>query len=166
MNQFEALCRLASDENWCWKLACNTCGHLHFRYAFSELAAGKSPTDLNWVIHRQNTRYSNHLGPLPRRYTEVQKEEIHKICTEADISIIASSCEFSSWLGYLGLVLVHMNSGSETYKVLSSSWALQLSNLVFPFPRSSIYRRLKDIAEGNGMLDIKDLESCEWMLIA
>jgi len=48
MNQFEALCKLASDENWCWNLNCATCGHMHFRYAFSELAAAKSPEGGDW----------------------------------------------------------------------------------------------------------------------
>ena len=34
---FLSLCRLASQENWCWKIICTTCGHMHFRYGFKEL---------------------------------------------------------------------------------------------------------------------------------
>jgi len=45
MNQFESLCKLASDETWCWDLSCTTCGHMHFQYAFLELIKGRSPTD-------------------------------------------------------------------------------------------------------------------------
>ena len=77
MNNFEELCKLASDENWCWNLFCTTCGHLHFKYAFSELAAGKSPKDQNWLIHRRHTRYTNLIGELPRNYSEKQKEQLH-----------------------------------------------------------------------------------------
>ena len=81
MNQFEALCKLTLDENWCWKLFCGTCGHMHFRYAFSELAAGKSSTQDNWIIHGSNTDYSSSLGSLPRSYTEQQKENVLSICS-------------------------------------------------------------------------------------
>lgn len=159
MNQFEALCKLASDENWCWNLFCTTCGHMHFRYAFSELAAGKSPTDPNWLVHGRYTRYSNRLGPLPRSYTEEQEERMHEICGEADISSIASNCKFPDWLGYLGLVLNHMNSRSESYKALSSIWASQLADLVSS--NTPIHVRLEEVAKGSGVLNIKDLENCE-----
>jgi hypothetical protein len=57
MNQFEELCKLASKENWCWNLVCTTCGHLHFKYSFLELASGKSPTDSNWLVHCRSTGY-------------------------------------------------------------------------------------------------------------
>ena len=94
MNQFESLCKLASDEGWCWKLGCTTCWGAHFRYAFLELAAGKSPLDKNWIIHRRITKYSKLLGPFPKSFTEEQKVTILKICNDADISSIASSCRF------------------------------------------------------------------------
>ena len=158
MNQFESLCKLASDETWCWNLGCTTCGHMHFRYAFLELTKGKSPTDSQWQIHDRNTTY-DHLGSLPRNYTEDQKEIIHKICCEADLGIIESSCKFPDWLGYLGLILEHTYSGSKTYTELSSSWASQLIELVTS--QSFIHARLQEIVEGNGVLCIKDLEECE-----
>lgn len=129
MNNFEELCKLASDENWCWNLFCTTCGHLHFKYAFSELAAGKSPIGQNWLIHRRHTSYMNLIGALPRNYTEKQKEQLHCICYEANISAIAAYCKFPDWLGYLGLILVHMNSQSKSFISLSCTWASQLSDL-------------------------------------
>ena len=66
MNQFEALCKLASDENWCWNLFCSTCGHMHFRYSFAELAIGKSPESKGWIIHKARTDNLNQLVTLPR----------------------------------------------------------------------------------------------------
>jgi hypothetical protein len=159
MNQFEELCKLASDENWCWNLFCTTCGHMHFRHAFAELAAAKSPTGSDWIIHKRKTKYSDSLGPLPRNYTEKQKEMVNNICCNSSLSSIAEHCRFPDWLGYLGLVIVHMYSGAESYKKLSESWALQLSELVTD--GSSIYQRLSEVAKGKGMLNIKDLEACE-----
>ncbi|MFZ5796796.1 MAG: hypothetical protein ACOY3O_00055 [Thermodesulfobacteriota bacterium] len=159
MNQFEVLCKLASDENWCWKLFCTTCGHMHFRYAFAELAVGKSPDKPGWIVHGRNTNYSNSLGPLPRNYSKEQQEKINNICRNASLASIAKACKFPDWLGYLGLVLEHMYSGEESYKKLSETWASQLSAQVSD--ESTLRIRLSEIAKGNGLLNIMDLEACE-----
>lgn len=160
MNQFEALCKLASKENWCWKLSCTTCGHMHFRYAFSELAAGKSPYDRNWLIHSENTDYSHCLGPSPRSYSEEQKEKLLHICQETNISSIAMNCKFPDWLGYLGLVLVEMYTDSNVYKAVSSKWASQLKDIVSP--NSHAQARLSEVIEQEDeFLNIGDLEICE-----
>lgn len=154
---------MASDENWCWKLFCTTCGHMHFRYAFAELAAGKSPTEPDWIVHGRNTRYSISLDPLPRDYTEEQKQKISIICCNANLSIIADACKFPDWLGYLGLILEHMFSNAEPYKKLSENWASQLSGMICKEP--TLHNRLSEIAKGNGILNIKDLEACELNII-
>ena len=159
MNKFEELCKLASDEDWCWNLFCTTCGHMHFRYAFSELAAGLSPAEPAWIIHGHNTKYSHALGSLPIDYAEEQKEKVIKICSNANLSSIAEACKFPNWLGYLGLVLVHMFSESESYKGLSENWASQLLGLVSEGSR--IHLRLTEVIEGNRILNIKDLDICE-----
>ncbi len=159
MNQFEALCKLASDEKWCWNMFCTTCRHMHFRYAFAEMAAGKSPIDSGWIIHVRKTRYSNSIGPPPKDYTEEQKEKVIDICRNANLSVIADTCKFPDWLGYLGLVLEHMLSDTESYKKLSQNWASQLSGLVSEGSR--IYTRLSEIAEGDDILGIRDLNACE-----
>lgn len=159
MNQFENLCKLASDENWCWKISCTTCGHMHFRYAFSELVAGKDPADPSWIVHDRNTRYSHLLGPLPGNYSKEQKEKLTNICCNARLSSIAGVCKFPDWLGYLGLVLVHMHSRANSYKTLSEVWASQLSEMVSE--GSTVRGRLLEIAKGNGLLNIENLEACE-----
>lgn len=159
MNQFEILCKLASDEHWCWNLSCTTCGHMNFRYAFSEIAAGKSPDKPGWIVHDRNTGYSSSLGSLPRNYSKEEKEKLNDICRNASLSSIAKVCKFPDWLGYLGLVLEHMYSGEESYKKLSKNWASQLSGLISE--ESLIRVRLSGIAQGNGLLNIKDLEACE-----
>ena len=115
--------------------------------------------DEEWLVHKQRTKYSDSLGPLPISYTEIQKQKVIAICSGANIIEIASDCRFPDWLGYLGLVVDHMQSESNTYLALSSSWALQLSELVDPV--QPIHSRLISIAGGNGVLNIKDLEECE-----
>ena len=160
MNQFEALCKLASKESWCWNLVCTTCGHMHFRRAFSELAEGKSPESPDWPIHARITKYSNQLGPLPRSYSKDQKERILNICREANISSIARDCKFPDWLGYLGLVLEHMYTRANIYQAVSTSWASQLDKLV-PLNTRAHDRLCQIIDHQDELLGIKDLEICE-----
>ena len=163
MNQFEELCKLASKENWCWNLVCTTCGHLHFKYSFLELASDKSPADSNWLVHWKLTDYQKTIGALPIIYMEEQKIKILGICKNASLSKIASMCKFPDWLGYLGLILVHMRTDSVEYRTLSSIWASQLSS--FMSTKSKIHNRLNDIVNKNGeSLNINDLEQCECSL--
>lgn len=159
MNSFEELCKLASRENWCWKLFCTTCGHMHFRYAFAELASGKSPNKSDWVIHNTNSNYSDSLSRLPRFFTDEQKQEIIAFCYTASLSSIAKACKFPDWLGYLGLVLEHMYLDKEQYRKLSETWASQLSELVHH--GSTAQHRLAEIMNSRTLLTIKDLELCE-----
>ena len=160
MNSFESLCTLASQENWCWKLFCTTCGHLHFRYAFQELSTGKSPDDHDWVVHSRTTHYSKLIGSMPRGYTSNQKKKVLSICANADISLIDSSCQFPDWLGYMGLVLEDLYINSIDYRETSVSWARQLKDMV---PSDSeISSRFNDIINNeDSFLNIKDLEHCE-----
>ena len=160
MNPFEQLCILASDEKWCWKLSCTTCGHLHFRYAFAEIAAGKCPSDNKWPIHGCRTSYMKQLGPWPRQYSDEQKIKILKICSDADISLIADRCKYPDWLGYLGLVLSEMICDHEAYQEVSIRWATQLRDLS---PASSqCFNHLDEIVtNGHMRLNIKHLQQFE-----
>ena len=99
MNQFNALSKLAPADRWCWNLHCTTSGHLHFRYAFLELASGKAINDGDWIVRRRNTSYTNQLRPLPRSYSESQKEKMLTICSDVNIQLIANECQFPDWLG-------------------------------------------------------------------
>ena len=159
MNAFDQLCELASNEKWCWNLFCTTCGHMHFRYAFAELAAGKSPSDANWLIHSKSTHFSKRLGPLPKSYSEDQKAQILSICLDSDIEYIAQHCQFPDWLGYLGLILEHMVSDSNLYQEVSQKWASQLQEFVNQ--DSDIYSHLQQIIDNNGVLSINVLQNIE-----
>ncbi|MBW1869935.1 MAG: hypothetical protein JRI73_11790 [Deltaproteobacteria bacterium] len=159
MNPFESLCKLVSDKNWSWKLVCTTCGTEDLRYALMELATGKSPEDGDW-LSGYSTKSPDQGGSPPRRYTENQKEKILSNCLKANIFAIAEACRFPDWLGSLGLVLEDMFTYSETYRLVSSSWALQLGELVSA--ESKIHTRLQEVVENDDLLlNAKDLEACE-----
>lgn len=161
MNAFEALCKLASDEEWCWNLYCTTCGHMHFKYAFLELSKGKSPQDSDWPLRNSETSYLHRLlGPIPRRFHPIQKDKILRICFDANILSIAEVCRFPDWLGYLGLVLEHMKSRTIPYKAVCLRWTIQLRELVPEY--TTAHKRLTEIMKSHELiLSIQDLETCE-----
>lgn len=161
MNHFQELCEVASKNNWCWKLYCGTCGNFHFRYAFRELAAGKSPRSPRWIIRQNTDIVRKHLGKVPHNYSREEQENILQICQEADLLFIAFSCKFPDWLGYFGLVLDYTSqlSNYPIYAELSKRWAQQLSAMVHE--NSPIFDRLDLLSSGIGLLNLKDLESCE-----
>jgi len=159
MNNFEALCVLASKERWCWKLYCTTCGHLHFRYAFIELSQGKSPGGENWITHIGRTNYESQIGSMFSTLTSDQIEQIVQICCDAEISKISESCQFPDWLGYMGLVVDCASQYETAHRSLSKAWSKQLASLVKD--GSEIEARLNHITENAELLGIGDLELCE-----
>jgi hypothetical protein len=160
MNPFERLCILASKENWCWRIGCTTCGHLHFRYSFAELAAGNCPADEDWPINRRRTNYMNQLGDWPRKYSDEQKRKVLEVCADVEISLIADRCRYPDWLGYLGLILHHMRCNHDAYQEVSSRWAQQLRDMLPS--NSQIYHHFDHIVTGgHRRLNIRDLEKFE-----
>lgn len=160
MFPFEELCILASEENWCWNIYCTTCGHLHFRYSFAEIANGKTPADADWIIHSEITSYTRPLGNIPRNFTSKQKQKVNEICKDANLARIAKECKFPDWLGYLGLVLHHLGGDSDADRQLALAWASQLKKLVSAESRSFI--NLESICSTSSRtLNLRDLEQCE-----
>jgi hypothetical protein len=165
-NQFEKLCQLASEESWCWNLQCTTCGHSHFRWAFAELAEGKSIDGPDWEVNmgKDSKSLFKRLGSPPMSYDDRQKQNVLEICREANLSTISRECKFPDWLGYLGLVVEHMWHPVQL-RPLSSCWAAQLKELVPA--HSYIHDRLCQVCEQTEkILNIGDLELCESALMA
>lgn len=159
MNAFQALAILASEERWCWNIYCTTCGHLLFRYAFVELAKGKSPESSDWIIHARRTSYFDEFGKVPRQYSKEVKDRVLMICQGADLNALAERCRFPDWLGYLGLVIHHLAYHSDVSDDLSRLWAEQLLEKI---PKGTeAYSRIKEVALGERMLSLDDLEMCE-----
>ncbi len=131
---------------------------MHFRYAFVELATGRSPVDPDWQIHAQNTDFRS-LGESPSRFNTEQIQAIQKVCVDADLLAIAENCRFPDWLGYLGLILNHTSGSGSDYQQLSVKWSAQLVKMVIS--GTPIYQKLSNIANGLGELVITDLEAVE-----
>ena len=137
-NQFEAVCKLASDEWWCWDLNCTTCGNMHFTYAFKEMRYGKSPEDDDWLTRADvdHEKLFAKLGrPIGPPYYKVPlsdfgKEKLIKICSEARISNLAENCAYPEWLAYMGWALFGLKISSENYKNLANNWAKQLKDFI------------------------------------
>jgi len=165
-NQFECLCKLASDENWCWKLHCTTCGHTLFRYAFRLMSRGIKVQDevrmtfsgiyraSGWIVRVDNNRFESQLGVFPRRWHITTKDKIVKICTGADLEVIANNCKYPDWRGYLGLVAAHMSSNSDAYKELSVNWAKQLLKMG---EGEASRVELQKVANGERLLSWRDV---------
>jgi hypothetical protein len=165
-NAFESLCEQASKEKWCWNYPCSTCANMEFRYGFLELAKGKHPSDEDWILNRDDI-ISRRVYKFPYNYPfefplEV-RESVLNICLESDLAVINELCSFPEWLGYLGLILVYMNSWKEPSKLygkVSSHWAKQLQKMI---PESStVYKSLGTIASNEEYgLDFSILNACE-----
>lgn len=157
MNPFEELCKLASEERWCWNMYCSTCGHMHFKLAFLALARGESPSDPSWKIHADSS--SGSLGEIPRAFDDVQQETLCDICSKADLKVISESCSFPAWLGYLGLVLRYTPSSGPAFYKMHKDWAKQLLTMVPD--NSAVSKEMEAIAGGDGYLAFHHLEACE-----
>lgn len=167
MNEFEALCELASKERWCWKYPCSTCANVEFRYGFLELAKGKHPSDKDWIMNQDdilNAKVYKFPYEYPFKYPLQDREAILEICLESNLFNISKTCSFPDWIGYIGLVLHYMDDRREEpssfHKEVSRHWARQLKEMV---SKSSVmYRRLEQISSNNDYkLDFYDLEACE-----
>lgn len=164
---FDALCLLASSENWCWKMACTTCGHLLFRYGLWQLATGQSPCEPAWVVRRDHPVLRRgsplrELGPIPplAGWPITQQRRLQQVVSAADISLIAARCNFPDWLGYLGLALHYTEDAEKEDRLLTRAWVGQLSARVSP--GSSASGLLATIAaDPNSILTWRHLETVE-----
>jgi len=133
-NPFVALCEYASQNNWCWKITCTTCGHSAFKVAFSKLVRGEHPDDDSfWLNGKENHSALKEI----EKYDDFRKRNIDsdiqlrlaKIVAKAKICDIQKISRFPDWLGYIGLV-VHYCYNDEASKILSESLILQFMELL------------------------------------
>ena len=162
-NAFEAVCELASEERWCWKIFCTTCGHMHFRYAFLELSDRKHPDVDGWVTGKSRYRaMSRILGALPRPFEWSAERQKILADTLADASIrkIASSAIFPDWLGYLGLALLSTKKVEASEHRITHAWVPQLQELCQSGPE--VVEKLQSIHDDESrVLRWEDLEMVE-----
>ena len=141
-NAFEALCEVAAQENWCWKIHCSTCGgHHYFRYAFRDLAGGGDPSSAFWRTRKDNHHeLEQFLGPPPSlfKWPLPEQESLIAIFSQASLSRIATTANHPDWLGYLGLALFHTDQVERRHRSLTLAWIPQLLELARPDAHSRI----------------------------
>jgi hypothetical protein len=157
-NPFLALCKLASKESWCWNLTCTTCGNMHFRYAFKELAKGKHPDKFGWIVNNRMP-VSGFVVKVAKSFSEKDQETLSRLVLDVSIEDIKKASKAPDWLGYLGLVLVHCSNSKPQ---LSKSWAPQFLEILPPY--SSSYNMMEEIQRGVRLFHIGDLEKIETAL--
>jgi hypothetical protein len=136
---YNAVCNIASDENWCWKIGCTTCGCMHFRYAFYELMIGRHPDDADWQTRSEKRGLGKSVGDLFDISKQVgQSAELLQILASADLVGIARSCKYPDYLGYFGLAADFLSDAERRTRTLTSSWVPQLAKLVPPDSRSGV----------------------------
>ena len=162
-NAFEALCDLASKEEWCWRFFCTTCGHMYFRYGFRELAHGKHPHSLDWRsgrVHHHDLHRD--LGPMPPvgGWPISEQRAIAVVLAGASLKDIASHVRFPDWLGYLGWGLLCSESFERRERLVTKAWIPQLIEMLpeQTHSRATLQELLNDPA---GVLTWRHLEGVE-----
>lgn len=162
MNQFESLCKLAAKEQWCWNLACTTCGHEVFRSAMRDLAGGLDPESAAWTVHRASLqptvatrRPAQPLGDWPHD----EQALLQQTAVGCDLDVISRLAAFPDWLGYIGILLRYTEQAEASNRLLTRAFVPQLIKFVRPNSRG--LELLREIERGSRPLRWTDLETIE-----
>lgn len=146
-NAFEAMCRKASAENWCWNLGCTTCGNQDFRYGLTQIALGRHPASPEWDTF--NTRAGDALDGASIRsivgWPDDMKETLADALTGSSLKTIGRENKYPDWLGYMGVVLHMVGQDEEFAQHLTKGWLPELRSMVEP--RSMGRERLQALRE-------------------
>ena len=161
-NPFVALCEYASQNNWCWKLFCTTCGHGAFKVAFSKLIQDQHPdNDSFWPHGRSNSDPLKELdnnNDFWRAASIANQLKLASIVAGAKISDIQVVAKFPDWLGYIGLVINHCPDRNAR-KLFSDAFIPQFIEMTKENKELSDY--FKKMQSEDGMLSINDLSRIE-----
>ncbi|MBK9173229.1 MAG: hypothetical protein IPM28_09535 [Chloracidobacterium sp.] len=159
-NAFEALCKVASEKEWCWNLVCTTCGHEDFRMGLVQISRRIHPESEKWVppdvIRSSDPRLTESLRD---RRAFFHREPLYLICASANIASIAATCRFPDFLGYLGLALHYQERMETQYRLLTRLWGSDLLKLMDE--RAAEVLRA-DLDRPDFVLSWRDLERVEY----
>lgn len=130
LHPFEAVCKLAAQRRWCWRIPCTTCGCMRFREAFARLLAGRHPSERRWRLPLRNE-----AGEKPDlvygflRDVDAQRR-LADCVADARLVVIRDSAPHPDWLGYLGLALCFTAEAERATHRLTDAWLPQLNALV------------------------------------
>jgi len=161
-NSFIALCDFASHNNWCWKLACSTCGNSDFRVAFSKIARNQHPDDEAFWTHCKGNRsllkeaddYRDFFGNV----SVATQMKLASIVAGAKVADIQTVAKFPDWLGYIGLVIYHCPN-RDSRRIISNAFLHQFITMVKN--NEEIYKYLQEKQLKQELLNIDDLSKIE-----
>jgi hypothetical protein len=171
-NPFVALCKYASQNNWCWKLVCTTCMHQNFRISFSKIIRGLHPDKDEFWTSDDGGKNSfakedlNKYNDFLRNANLDNQKKLAEIVSKAKIADIQSVAKFPDWLGYIGLALEHCDSGLVVYskKIISDSFLPQFVLLLKNKGKISESDYLQKQYEDSEIISLSDLETIESLL--
>ncbi len=168
-NAFEALCQLAVDERWCWKMVCTTCGHDEFRRGLQAIAMGDHPESKEWGVHRGGSRrgkpsFPDRYGPeLPRGgWPADVQAKLQDVVAGASVARLRECCPHSDWLGYLGLALFYSEQAESREPKITREVASQLLEIVDHGRRADKRLLILEQAIPGQQLRWQDLEAYEY----
>jgi hypothetical protein len=158
-NPFDALCQVASNENWPWHI-----GHLgkdRFLSGLLQIGIGHHPQSDEWAAFRASALEVFHT---PEFFSFMDwpapvKQHLLSVLGSASLHLIARNTSTPAWLGYLGLTLDCTSQDRHATESLTHSWLPQLRRM-FDQPSNS-RDRLDDIVEQRRHLSISDIDGLE-----
>ena len=161
-NQFVALCKIASQNDWCWKIFCTTCGHGEFKVAFSKIMRNQHPDDKTfWPYGKKNHPLSKEIDNYRDFFgyasntTQIRLANIIATAKVVDIQAVA---KFPDWLGYIGLVIHHCQN-RESRTIISNAFLPQFIKMVKN--DNEIRKYLQEKLLNHEILSINDLSRIE-----
>lgn len=154
INAFEAMCRLADSENWCWKIGCTTCGAIDFRKGLYELHLGRHPLGQEWRAHERVRHSAERFSDFANLAATIEGSvNVYEILCGANPANIVNSCSMPSALGYISLALLFTQRLEEERGELTRKWKPVLDN-EFAMPvslsngKTLTWRDLRPFASG------------------
>jgi hypothetical protein len=161
-NPFVALCDYASQDKWCWKLACTTCGHGAFTVSFLKIVRGQHPDEESfWPNGKDNAAPLKEMGESKDFFggTDIEAQiKLASIVAKAKLSDIQAIAKFPDWLGYIGLVINHCPN-RDAQKIISEALLPQFIAMVKN--DGEIYEYLKEKQIKQELININDLSRIE-----
>ena len=144
LNSFQAICDIATEEQWCWNLGCGTCGHMNFVKSLLLLIDEKEPYPF-YVRDCKELLFS-------------RADKLQEKVKDTNIDYFAKNYKSPRFLAYLGLCIHYAKEKEEDNRILTESWTPQLIKLI---QNENLKDYLRKILNDKRALNIKDLENIE-----
>ena len=156
LNSFQEICTVANEEQWCWNIACETCGHVHFVHSLFLLIDEEIP-EPEYTSKKQNILSSN-------------SKKIQEKVKDTSIDYFANNFKYPDFLGYLGIALHYSQSTENENRILTEKWIPQfitimnrkeLRGVYAKASKKRIYYLENILVDNKKILTVKDFEIIE-----